>query len=252
VLVAFPYAYEQLARVGVVAPAGLRLAVSAAAPIGPDVRDAWAAAGRPICDYYGLVEVGPVTFNDGAAPDSVGTALPGVRLEIVEPAADPTAGGALLPAGATGRVSVATASMAGDYLDGERPRFAERCPGGALLTQDLGMLDGDGRLRLAGRVGPVANLAGRKVDPAEVRAAVLTLPGVRDAAVFVTDGPGRPVLALVAEGAASRQDLVAGLQGQLADYKIPQIVRVVPALPRGSAGKPLRDRLEEMAHGGGA
>jgi long-chain acyl-CoA synthetase len=252
VLVAFPYAYSQLATVGVVAPAGLRLAVSAAAPMPARVRDAWAAAGRPICDYYGLVEVGPCTFNDGSAPDSLGRPLPGVTIEVVDETT-----GAAVPAGTCGRILVSSPSMAADYADAATPRFADQCIDGQYLTSDVGSIDGTGLLRLHGRVGPVVNLAGRKIDPDEVRAAAMALPAVSDAVAFPVRGAARTVLALVVAGDMDRLDragVVGGLQRDLADYKIPQIIEIVPEIPRGSAGKPLLDRLRQITEitGGGA
>jgi long-chain acyl-CoA synthetase len=244
VLVAFPYAYQQLAGVGVVAPSGLRLAVSAAAPMPAGVRDAWAAAGRPICDYYGLVEVGPCTFNDGSVPDSLGRPLPGVSIEVIDET------GAAVPTGTRGRILVRTPSMATDYADSAGPRFAEACIDGRYLTSDVGSVDGTGLLRLHGRVGPVVNLAGRKVDPDEVRAAAMSLPAVRDAVVFPVRGAARTVLALVVAGDADRLDragVVGGLRHNLADYKMPQIIKIVADIPRGSAGKPLLGRLRHIA-----
>jgi acyl-CoA synthetase (AMP-forming)/AMP-acid ligase II len=63
-------------------------------------------------------------------------------------------------------------------------------------------------------------------------------------------GTTRTVLALVVEGDLDRTDVVDGLQRNLADYKIPQVIRIVPELPRGAAGKPLLDRLRHIAAGG--
>jgi long-chain acyl-CoA synthetase len=160
-----------------------------------------------------------------------------------------------VPAGARGRILVGSPSMAADYADAATPRFADQCIDGRYLTSDVGSVDGTGLLRLHGRLGPVVNLAGRKVDPDEVRAAAMALPAVRDAVVFPVRGAARTVLALVVAGDADRLDragVVGGLRHDLADYKMPQIIEIVAEIPRGSAGKPLLGRLRQITGGGAA
>jgi acyl-CoA synthetase (AMP-forming)/AMP-acid ligase II len=243
VLVAFPFVFESLVgrKAGPLQARRLRLAVSSAAPLSAVVRQRWEdETGLRICDYYGLAEVGPCTFNDGSRPGSVGVALPGVSLAITD------ADGAEMPAGAVGRIRVQTPSMASGYLDTAGPDFAEAVDQrGYYVTQDLGLLTPEGDLVLGGRIGRLVNIAGRKIDPAEVEAALRELPGVRDAVVRGEVSGERTVLAAYLEGTAvSREEVVRFCLGRLAQYKIPQLITILPRLPRSSAGKISLGRIE--------
>src|SRR6185503_7774084 len=55
---------------------------------------------------------------------------------------------------------------------------------GGFLSRDLGFLDHEGRVVLTGRASELVNVAGRKVDPAEVERTLLALPGIADARVL--------------------------------------------------------------------
>jgi len=209
----------------------LRLAVSSAAPLAPATTRRWQEqTGLGVCNYYGLGETGPVTFNDGTVQGSVGTALPGAEIAI-----EPVSGA---PAGA-GRVLVRTRSMATRYLDGRPPDLASSLtPDGFYRTSDLGVLDSAGHLRLTGRVGAVVNVAGRKIDPNEVSAVIRSIPGVSD--VLVRGEPaadGELLAAYIESTTVARQVVVDHCRNLLADYKLPGRIVISAKLPRSSAGK---------------
>ena len=234
VLVAFPFVYEQLETIGFVPSESLRLGISAAAPISVTARETWIESGRPLCDYYGLVEVGPCTYNDGSHPRTQGLPLPGTSCTVLREDGSPA------PTGQTGRVAVETPYQALGYLDDDSPRFADAFGSHGYVTQDLGRMTKAGALVLEGRLGTVVNIAGRKIDPSEVRSVLLEHPRVTDAVVFGDISHRRPMLAACVEcHGIDRDDLVRHLQARLADYKIPQLIEVVEQLPRSSAGKPL-------------
>ena len=236
VFVAFPFAYDLLVKRPAGVPVGpaLRLAVSSAAPLAGSIREGWRqATGRSICDYYGVAEVGPCTFNDGSVPDSVGRPLAGVSFTITDEA------GLELPAGETGLIRIRTRSMASDYLDREGPPFAANLDEeGRYVSRDIGMLDATGHLVLKGRRGRMINVAGRKIDPVEVEAVVRQVPGVNDVFVCGDESPGRTILAAYVESeSVTREQLVAFCVARLAAYKVPQDFVIVPRLPRSSTGK---------------
>jgi acyl-CoA synthetase (AMP-forming)/AMP-acid ligase II len=249
VLVAFPFAFDALVAAGRDLGGGLRLAVSSAAPLSAATAQAWQRlAGVRICDYYGLAEAGPVTFNDGTVPGSVGVPLPGVQLAIEDAAASDSSGsdgsesdgtgsngtgsdgsqsdsagsngtgsngaGSDGSGSSCGRVLVRTASMAARFLDDREPLLdAELTPQGFLRTKDVGRLGGAahdaGRLYLSGRLGQVVNVAGRKIDPTEVAEAIRGLPGVRDVVVRgEPGGDGGELLAAYVESSEVDRDLV--------------------------------------------
>lgn len=247
VLVAFPFVYEQLVSSEEEIPklARLRLAVSSAAPLSDAAREQFGKRWGPrICNYYGLVEVGPCTFNDGTTAGSLGTPLRGVTLSI---AGDD---GRDVPAGEAGRVRVLTRSMASAYLDDEEPTFASHLDErGCFVTKDRGALLPGGELVLHGRVDRLVNVAGRKIQPSEVEAVLRRLPGVSDAVVVGEEEHGRTFLAAYVESSCVRREQILEFcAAQMAAYKIPQRVVVLEHLPRSSAGKVAISRVQ--AEGG--
>ena len=97
VLVAFPFAFEALTSTGKLERGDLRLAVSSAAALAPETQQRWHdLTGLGVCDYYGLVETGPVTFNDASVPNSVGSPLPGAEI-MIEPVPSGPPGHAVIP-----------------------------------------------------------------------------------------------------------------------------------------------------------
>jgi long-chain acyl-CoA synthetase len=243
VLVAFPLVYEMLAdrKDKRLDATGLRLAVSSAAPLPPAVRDWWREnTNLTICDYYGLAEVGPCTFNDGSVLDSVGVPLPGVSVRVT--AED----GSVLPAGAVGRIRVQTQSMASDYLECSGNVFADNLDEhGCYVTRDLGLVTPRGHLVLHGRLGRLINMAGRKIDPSEVESALREMPGIQNVVVRAEETVERIILAAYLESTSvTREEVVEFCVGRLAQYKVPQKITILPQLPRSSAGKISLGRLE--------
>jgi acyl-coenzyme A synthetase/AMP-(fatty) acid ligase len=245
VLVAFPFVYGQLTE-SHAAHADLtclRLAISSAARLEPSVKTAWLErSGAMLCDYYGLVEVGPCTFNDGSDPTSVGRALPGVTIDVTDEQ------GRVIKSGVQGRIRVKTASMAHEFIDNDQPRLvADIDAEGRYVTRDEGYIDDDGQLHLTGRVGRQINIEGRKIEPAEVEAVLTAIPGVRIAVVVAEAGGRRPELAAYIEATGvSRADIVACCVEHLAAYKVPQRIEIVPRLPRSSSGKVSVGRLRSF------
>ena len=157
--------------------------------------------------------------------------------------------------GVEGRVRIRGESVIGAYAEG---RAAERFDAaGWLDTGDLGRLDADGYLYLAGRGDDVVNCGGELVHPSEVEEVLLGEPAVAEAAVApcphevlgaVPVAWIRPVLAL--DGAQAAK-LVSRLrlrcERQLSRAKRPVEFRIVAGLPVTSTGKVARRRLRELA-----
>src|SRR5207248_4473984 len=110
--------------------------------------------------------------------------------------------------------------------------------GGPFRTGDLGELDSRGRLIVQARRSDLIVTGGENVYPAEVEAALLAHPAVRDAAVVPASDErwGQIGVAYVVTDAS-----VIGLREFLgarpAKYKVPARFVVVPELPRNAAGK---------------
>jgi acyl-CoA synthetase (AMP-forming)/AMP-acid ligase II len=240
-LVAFPLAYRLLAEAPDSDPEAfthLRRAISAAAALPPEHRAAFESRyGVRIADYYGIAETGPCTYErDPDRTAGLGTALPGAVLRIV--------------ARETGEpeVRVRTESMASRYLNVPGGLEARIDEDGYYRTGDRGHLD-DGRLFITGRLDGPLNLAGRKIDPAEIERVLTGLDGVHDAVVFTDhDAQGETVLHAVLSGprAPGRAEVIDACRVRLAPYKVPGRITHLPAIPRSSAGKVRLTELKEL------
>jgi acyl-CoA synthetase (AMP-forming)/AMP-acid ligase II len=121
------------------------------------------------------------------------------------------------------------------------------------IPGDYAQVRADGSLHLLGRGSASINTAGEKVFPEEVEEALKTHPTVRDAVVVGVPDPkfGEMVVAVVEPtdaGIPREEDLVAHVKSQLAGFKAPRRVRVVPSLGRSPNGKlDYRRHAEEAA-----
>ena len=197
---------------------GLRLAISAGAPLAPAVaRDFSIRFGRRLHSLYGSSETGAVAYDrTGAATlaGAVGPALRGVNLRAL--------GGARL------RVSSAAVLTLGN-----RRRSGRQ---GAWIMPDRVVLDARGRVTLLGRRGQTVKIAGRRVNLAEVAARLRQVAGVQDAWVTLTPGL-EPVLAAVVATGLTAAGLRAALRTDTASWKIPRKLIVVAGMPVTARGK---------------
>jgi long-chain acyl-CoA synthetase len=248
ILPGVPYQYDHLLRHGLTrAVAGVRLLISAGAPIGRRMLDEFAASsGRQIHSFYGTTETGGISFEADPATDrdrvTVGRALPGVHVELEGGEHDP---------GRAGRVVVRSPAVAQGYAwddetgDPEGPAFA----GGAFRTGDLAERAGDGRLYLVGRISRFINVAGRKVDPAEIERVLAACPHVLEAVVVgVADVQRGESIAACLRGDASLTvaDVRAFCAARLPPHKVPRVIRLADEVPRDARGKLDRSALETL------
>ena len=110
-------------------------------------------------------------------------------------------------------------------------------------TKDLGWMDEEGLVFLAGRTDDVINLKGYKVHPAEVEATISEVPWVLDCAVTgVADERFGLVLAAVVRGGAgpcpAPNDVIQYTRAQLGPVKVPRLVHCTnEVLPRTGQGR---------------
>lgn len=237
-LVAFPTLYRNFVAPGGPdrpAMASLKHAISAGAPLWPDVREEFRNRyGLDISDYYGIAETGPVTFErDASHHAGLGQPLPGAEIRIAE-----------------GEVLVRTASMASGYLN-HPGLFEQRVDAqGFYCSGDRGRLV-DGRLHLVGRTQDHINVAGRKIDPTEIVAVVSALDGVSDAIAFPDEDLNREALVhlvvVASNGEVTKGMVAEACRSRLAPWKVPGRISFVQEIPRTGIGKPriavLREQL---------
>jgi long-chain acyl-CoA synthetase len=119
---------------------------------------------------------------------------------------------------------------------------------GWLRTGDLGHLDADGVLWLAGRRSDMIKTGAHRVHPGDIEDAIAEMPGVSEVAVVGIDDSvlGQVIKAfVVAPGLPpnSENQVKAHCRERLATYKIPRDIAFVTALPRTASGKVRRAAL---------
>ena len=159
----------------------LRFATSGGAPLPEATARALEGAGVTVLAAYGLTEHLCVAFNrpDNHAFDCVGRAMPGTELRIA----------------ADGEVQLRRCALTFSGYFARPAATAEAfTPDGAWLrTGDVGTIDGDGRLRITGRVKElIALAAGKKVAPAPLEARLASDEWIGQAVCL---GEGRRFLA---------------------------------------------------------
>ena len=228
---------------------GLRFVICGAAYL-PDAlrREAEAALAVPVIEYYGLSEAGAMAANPAPPglrkPGTVGLPARG-ELTVRD-----TATGRELGAGETGEIWLTGPSVTSGYVSAAQ-RTPQGLETGWLATGDLGCLDKNGYLTIVGRSKELINRGGEKVSPYEVEKALLRHPAVSEAGVFAIPHPrlGENVGAAIVlkGGTCLTQDEIRNfLAGELAPFKIPRRIDLLPRLPRGPTGKIIRAELARL------
>lgn len=131
-----------------------------------------------------------------------------------------------------GSVRIWSSSLFKGYHGGARMDSS-----GGFRTGDAGWLDGQRRLHLNGRMDRLINTGGEKVNPAEVRDALLRLEGIAQARVVgeANDHWGEVVVAYLKPAlgvqAPDETEIRSVLKTQLSPYKIPKHIRFSRRLP---------------------
>jgi long-chain acyl-CoA synthetase len=226
--------------------ASVRLGVSGAAALDPDLRRAIAARyGIVLAEGYGLTEASPVVTSGVGhqAPDgSIGLPLPGVLVRLIDRFGED----ALV--GDPGEVWVKGPNVFAGYWDDPEATRAAVTEDGWLRTGDLAVVDDDGFLWLVDRAKDLIIVSGFNVVPAEVEAVLMGHPDVAEAAVVSVPDPrsGEAVKAFIVPVAGAHIDeaaIVDHATRHLARYKCPSIISFVDELPHGLTGKLLRRQL---------
>jgi long-chain acyl-CoA synthetase len=199
-------------------------------------------------EYYSTSEFGIVSLLDTPdfleRPTSVGRLFDGVCVQIR--AHD---GLTLLPTSQLGEIYMASDDMPPFYYDhGQGPEKVART-GNFTSVGDMGFLDDDGYLHLAGRREDKAVIAGENHFTSEVERPLSALPYVFEAAVFVI--PDLRLGDAFAANIVLRADAVGiteeRVKNDLSPFVsrlcLPRAVEFVAMLPRSDSGKTFRRDL---------
>ena len=234
----------------------LRLAGTGAARMAPtQVRALCDRLGVPVVVRYTSTETSLGTGTRPGDADetvalSVGRPVPGVEMVVVDE------GGREVAVGEVGRVRLRSGAVMRGYV-GTRAHLGRGMPppldpvltaavrdaDGWITTGDFGVLDEAGNLSLVGRDNELYQRGGYNVYPAEVEQAIDGLHGVGQVAVVAGPDPvlGEVgvafVVAALGEAPPDLAAVRARVTAQLADYKAPDVVIVLDALPVTAMGK---------------
>lgn len=125
---------------------------------------------------------------------------------------------------------------------GDPERTATVLRDNTLFTSDLGRLDDEGMLHLAGRQDDVINVGGFKVAPTEVEDAAMAYPLIKDCICIPVEhkitGTALKLLVVMLDGhPLDKRALALHLKSRLEPYKIPLLYEAVPAIQRTFNGK---------------
>ncbi|MEN3370703.1 MAG: long-chain acyl-CoA synthetase [Verrucomicrobiota bacterium] len=214
----------------------LRLCISAGAPLPLEVaRKFREKFQRSIHSFYGSSECGGICYDSEAEllePNFVGQPMRGVDLELI-------ASGA-----AASRIRVRSAAAGDGYF----PEPDEEKLGGGFFIPDDLLSASAGGFRIVGRISDVINVAGKKVNPAEVEAELLRFDGVRAVVVFGREAIRRneEVAACVVAGEGIREsDLLEFCRGRLSGWQVPKRIFFVEEIPVNERGKVSRRELAQ-------
>ena len=235
--------YQAFCDIGDVPPLPkLRLCISAGAPLSSAVAKKFFEKFRqPIHSFYGASECGGIcydrhgtTFEDGL----VGQPMQGVEVELIDPTESAS------------QIRVRSAAVSDGYF----PEPDDQKLGNGVFVPDDLLARHDSALKVVGRISDVINVAGKKVNPAEVEAHLLRFKGVLQAVVF-----GRPTGAglrneevaacVLASPEVSESDLLRFCRTALSGWQVPKRIFIVDIIPTNERGKISRRELARQFSG---
>lgn len=236
--------------------AGMRLFISGSAPLLAETFQAFQArTGHTILERYGMSETIMLTSNPYHEADgrriggTVGKALPGVSLRIVDDARKPVGVGQI------GAVQVRGPNVFSGYWRMPEKTREEFTEDGWFKTGDVGQFGGgdvpDDYLAIVGRSKDLIITGGYNVYPKEIELVIDAKPGVSESAVIGVPHPdfGEAVVAVVVprEGVTLDVDaLLESLKGDLANFKVPKRIHIADQLIRNTMGKVQKNLLREQ------
>jgi HIP---CoA ligase len=231
--------------------ASLRVSVTGATSVAPSliVRMREELGISTVLTAYGLTETcGTVTVTDASDdPDTVATtvgrAIPGVELRIVDSL------GSELPLGEAGEVLVRGFNVMQGFYQSPDETAKVLDVAGWLRTGDVGVLDARGYLRITDRLKDMYISGGFNCYPAEIEKIMSANPEFAQVSVIgVPDqrlGEVGKAFVIPTEGAEPLpHDVIAWCRDRMANFKAPRYVEIVNALPVTPTGKVQKFRLD--------
>lgn len=221
-------------------PARMRSVIIGGAPVSSDLAQRAHEAGWPLIVSYGMTETASHIALGGADPSAGLSAVRGTRISVVDEQGQTTDG--------LGRIVIEGPTVMAGYANPGLLQGDGLLEPGHLMTSDLGEIDAQGRLRIAGRSDDVLNSGGVNVQPAALEDVLAGCPGVIEAGITGQVDPvwgHRLVAAFV--GDVKPDVLERWIEKHLAPALRPRRFIRVSSLPRNALGKLDRHLLRLMA-----
>jgi HIP---CoA ligase len=190
---------------------------------------------------YGLTECGVATVSDASdsamtVATTAGKPLPGIEVICVDQE------GEEVPRGQSGEIWIRGFNVMLGYFEDPIATAAVIDEKGWLHSGDIGRFDSDGNLQITDRLKDMYITGGFNVYPAEVENILCRHPSVAQAIVIgVADSRlgevGEAFIVLRNNSRIEADSLVAWSRENMANYKVPRVIRIVDALPTNAAGK---------------
>lgn len=228
----------------------LRFAICGAAPVSKELLERIEQRyGISLVEGYGLTETTCASACNPVVgvrkPGTVGPALRGQRIAIVDPQ------GNAVQAGERGEVVISGPTIMRGYL-GRPDATAETIRDGWLHTGDVGVLDEDGYLSIVDRIKDMIIRGGENIYPKEIEGVLAEHEAVLEAAVIgaphalLGEVPVAEVV-LMPGATVTAEDLIEHCRALLAKIKVPVRLHIARELPRNPVGKVDKPRMRREA-----
>ena len=208
---------------------------------------------REITICYGMTETSPVStqtrVDDSVEKrvSSVGRIHPHAEIKVIDPET-----GQVVPRGASGELCTRGYCVMLGYWNDSKATAAAIDEARWMHTGDLATMDGDGYIRIVGRIKDMIIRGGENIYPREVEEFLYTHPDIEDAQVIGVPSAryGEEVMAWVrlkAGAAVTGEQLRAFCHGEIATYKIPRYWKFVDSFPLTVTGKVQKYRMREIS-----
>jgi acyl-CoA synthetase (AMP-forming)/AMP-acid ligase II len=206
--------------------------------------------GCSLLPLWGMSECFMATLCAPDDPESVrfgtdGRALPGVEMAIFDSERK-----RILPAGEEGEIATRGPHVSPGYFR-DPERTASTFIDGWLFSNDLGVMNEQGYIRVLGRIKDIINRGGLKISAGEIEDMLLKHPAIKEVAIVGVpdDRLGEKACACVIARSGqqvSLEDLVATLKEiGVANYKLPEYIAYVETLPMTATGKVQKFQLRD-------
>ena len=199
--------------------------------------------GPVIYEYYAMTETGIIAMCDSeqwlAHPGTVGCAPEGVDIRILDQQNQDC------EPGTPGQICVSSETTPYVAYHRAQKKTEELRLGNYIATGDVGYLDTDGFLHISDRISDMVISGGVNIYPAEIEKVLVSMPAVRDCAVFgIPDSEyGERLVSVVETSESLASDSLGDfLRKHISAYKVPKEFLFVEHLPREDSGK-IKKRL---------